>query len=71
MESTETTTEWAWLDVYTKSKKDGKINWVFRKRVARKGGASYEEMRQQIARLLGQSPAVPMSYEDMKLVRRP
>ena len=71
MEPAQTRAEWAWLDVYTKSKKDGKVNWVFRKRVARKDGASFDEMRQQIARLLGQSPAVPMSYEDMKLVRRP
>ena len=71
MEAVQTTTEWAWLDVYTKTKKDGKLTWVFRKRVARKEGASFDEMRQRIARLLGQSPAVPMSYEDMKLVKRP
>jgi hypothetical protein len=58
---------WAWLDVYTKSKDD----WVFRKRVPRSHGQGFNEMRSSIARSLSQSPAVPMSFSDFKLVKRP
>ena len=71
MEPEYTNADWAWLDVYTRSKSGGVINWNFRKRVARKGDASFDDMRVQIARLLGQSPAVPMSFDDFKLVKRP
>ncbi len=59
--------DWAWLDVYTKSGSD----WVFRKRVPRREGQSFAEARSAIARTLSQSPAVPMSFSDFKLVRRP
>jgi len=64
--------DWSWLDVYTRMKnKKSEMEWAFRKRVARTEGATFEEMRTRIARTLGQSPAVPMSYDDFKLVRRP
>lgn len=65
--STEMDDQWSWLDVYTKSGGE----WVFRKRVARDHSKTYEELRIDIARMLSSSPAVPMSLEDFKLVRRP
>lgn len=62
---------WAWLDVYTKNRtKEGTV-WVFRKRIARIEGKSFAGMREHVARMLGQSPAVPMSIDDFKLVKRP
>ena len=63
--------EWAWLDVYTRMKSQKDTEWAFRKRVARKAGETFEEMRSGIARMLGSSPAVPMSFKDFKLVKRP
>ena len=66
-EITETDDTWAWLDVYTKSKDQ----WVFRRRVPRPEDKTFEELRSSIARSLGQSPAVPMSFSDLKLVKRP
>lgn len=70
METTETSNNWRWVDVYTKAKRDGEMTWVFRKRVAREG-ATFEELRVSIARLLGSSPAVPMSFDDFQLIKRP
>lgn len=66
-EHNEQNDSWSWLDVFTRS--GGQ--WVFRKRVARDYDSTYEKMRVEIARTLSSSPAVPMSLDDFKLVKRP
>jgi len=62
---------WAWLDVYTKVRAKTGTTWAFRKRIARIEDMTYAQQRAHIARMLGQSPAVPMNYDDFKLVKRP